>query len=270
MRRIISTSTRKYGSSSGKSGLIGRQPKIAASTARIYEQTKFPWRPIVRIILLSMLVSGVVWALNSPIFLTRNTVIQGLKSIPEESVRAVLPKQSNIWLYPIRLTIKKVRATSPLVADIAIYRQAPSTVRLVIAEKVQAIDWVSSGQHYIVGLDGTVILQTESVLALPHLFDMANVTPTVGKAVVTAGFVHFVQELSRQYPLVFATEFDRMEIGETTFDVTVIPKSGPRIILDTNRPAEAQLKAAKIMLDQYQANIKEYVDLRVAGKGYYK
>lgn len=270
MRRIISVSTRKYGSGGGKSGLIGRQPKIAGGTSRIREQTRFPWRPIIRIIILSILVFGVVWALNSPIFLVRNTVIQGLRSVPEDDVRAVLPKQSNLWLYPVNLTIKKVRAVSPLVADAAIYRQAPSTVRLVVAEKVQAIDWIANDKHYIVGVDGAVIFQGSSALSLPRLYDLTNMTPAIGKAVVTAGFVHFVQELSLQYPLVFATEFERLEIGATTFDVTVIPKSGPRIILDTNRPAEAQLKAAKILLDQYKDNIKEYVDLRVAGRGYYK
>ncbi len=269
-RLIVPRTSYHYESKPRSRESITKKPKISGTTDRVRERRSFPWTPILRILLIAVLVFLAVWAVRSPIFLVRTIAIQGQKAVPEQAIRDVLPSNQNLWLYPISKTVKRVKALSPLIADVSIYRTPPHTIRVVVAERVQAMDWESDGKHYIVGLDGTIILDSAPSSQLPHLIDTTKITPHIGQAVATAGFVHVVADLYDTYPKIVTGDIDHLEIADTIFDITLVPKSGPHILLESTRDVAIQLTAAKKVADQFQDQIKEYIDMRVPTKAYYK
>lgn len=270
-RLIVPRTNYAYDSKPSRTGArVTKKPKISGTTERVRERSRFPWTPVLRIGLIAIMVFLIIWAVNSPLFLVRNTVVQGAKSISETSIQAVLPSHQNLWLYPVTRTVKRIKSVSPLIADTAISRNPPNTIRVVIAERVQALDWESDGKHYVLGLDGTIILDTAPTSPLPHLIDTTKLTPHIGQAVATPGFVHVAQDVYAAYPKIFAGEIDHLEIGETIFDLTLVPKSGPHVLLESTRDISVQLIAAKKVADQFKDQIKEYIDMRVPAKAYYK
>ncbi len=271
-RRIIQTRTplieREHTTRTG--GLIRRQPKIAGRTVRIRERKMFPWRPILRIVFASLIVASVVWLLNSPLFTVRAIAVQGLSNVPEKLVLDQVPRRSNLWLFPTRQTSARIKKASPLIADVGVYRIIPDTIRVVVAERKPGIDWQVQDRHFLIGTDGTVIEEAALQIDLPRVVDTVGAVPNPGAAVVTPGFVHFIQALQNQFEKVVGLPLDHLEISETTFDVTALPKSGPKILFDSTRSSDVQLQAAKLVLDQFKDQIHEYVDMRVPGKAYYK
>jgi hypothetical protein len=64
-----------------------------------------------------------------------------------------------------------------------------------------------------------------------------------------------------------------MDVKETTFDLHVTTDKGYKLIMDTSRPVEEgtrDLKAVLALLASQKKAPTEYVDLRIAGKAYYK
>ncbi len=247
-----------------------RPPKIASTTNRIKARTPFPWRPVLRIIVAALVAAFLVWLLNSPLFMVRSVEVSGIKNVSKKLVVDQVPIQGNLWLFPSSKVESRIKQASPYVADVVIYRGIPNAVRVVVAERVLAVLWESNGQPYIIGLDGAVIAQAKPEESIPRVVDTSNAQYKVGDRVATPGFIHFVRTVKDTFQPIMSTELDHLEVGETTFEVTVIPGSGPKILLDSTRNPETQLKAGKAVMDQYKDVIKEYLDLRVPGRGYFK
>lgn len=271
MRRIV-RSTQRIGQSNSapKEPTVLRQPKIAAVTPHMVEQKLFPWRPILRILLAAAVTAGVVWLLNSPIFMVRTVTVEGTKNVDKDLIIKQINTHSNLWLFPVASTEKKIKKASPLIADVAIYRGVPDALKVVIAERVMAVHWQSDGHDYVLGLDGKVIDQMTPSSGMPKVVDETNIQPSSGNTVVTAGFIQFVINTQQIFSKIIGKDIDHFEVGNTTFDLTVVPKDGPKLILDTIRNPDVQLSAGKLVLDQDKDKIKQYLDLRVPGKAYYQ
>ncbi|MFA6081850.1 MAG: FtsQ-type POTRA domain-containing protein [Patescibacteria group bacterium] len=247
-----------------------RQRKISASTAPIKSKKQFPWRPIVRIIFFACVVSLAVWLANSPIFTVRNVTIDGLKTVDLKLVSKQIPSGANLWLFPTKKTEDAIRKSSPLIADVVVYRVIPDSIKVVVVERVMAAEWRSNNASFLVGLDGKVIVTASPPYEMPVVVDTTNIAYTNGESVATPGFIHFITTSYEKFNIIIGQPLDHFEVGATTFDVTAIPKSGPKIILDATRDPIIELKAAKLVLDQFPSQIKEYLDVRVVGKAYYK
>ncbi len=271
--RPISQSTPRLTPIKRKNGpdrIIGRQPKIAVSTQAFREKKQFPWRPIMRISLLSGLTFLIVWALNSPLFTIRHIQIDGLKNVSRDVVLQHVPPHTNLWTFRTKEVAEQIKKSSLLIADVGIYRGIPDTIRIAIAERTLVVDWESNGKHVSIGRDGRAIVEGVPNQPMIHIIDTTNLEVHVGDTVATPGFIHFVETADARLNDVFQMKLDHLEVGITTFDVTVVAEHGPRLVLDSTRNAEIQMKAAKLVTDQYGDKIKQYVDLRVPGKAYYQ
>ncbi len=250
--------------------VIIRQPKIAKSTDKIVEQKSFPWQVVFRIILTLSIVFFVAWLFNSSIFKVRQVIVAGNVNVPTSLILANAPVNDNLWLYPVSATERKIRSASPLIADVAIYRGVPDVIKIQIAEHSMIADWQTGGQDYILGIDGQLLLKEKPRKPILKLDDTKNLPVHAGEKVVTAGFVQFILSVEHNFQNIIGQPIDHIEIGDTTFAITVVPKSGPKILLDSTRDAVVQLKAGKLVLNQYGKNIKQYLDLRVPGRAYYQ
>lgn len=247
-----------------------RQPKLTGSTDKVTEKKSFHWRPIVRILIVLSIIGIFVWVLFSPVFTVYDIVITGNVNVSSDSIKQVVPTDINLWRYPIKKVINSIKKVSPMVADVAVYRGVPSTIKIEIAEKVVSAIWSAGDVAYIVGQDGKTIMQPDKDYSVPRVVDTSGMVINANESVANPSLVSFIQITNGNYEGIMGSKLDHFEVNATTFEISLISQSTPKIILNTQRDGVAQLEAAKYVLDGHRDSIKEYIDLRVTGKAYIK
>lgn len=182
------------------------------------------------------------------------------------------PGQGNLLTLDAGRLSRDLLKVDPSLSQAVITRRWPHGLSVAVAEKVASIGWQSAGQTYILDKDGVIIGPATSAGHLLVVQDDSNLPVAVGKRVATATFVTFCQDLSEQIPNT-GLQLTKLEIHDTTFDLYATTNKGYQLILDTQRPAgeEVQdLQATLKALAQQHKTPSSYIDLRVAGRAYYK
>jgi hypothetical protein len=108
------------------------------------------------------------------------------------------------------------------------------------------------------------------VANLPNVIDLQNQPVTEGKQLMSRQFVNFIQQTNSFFVNRFPIPIDHFEIGQSSFEVTLVTKDGWKALLDTTRQPESELQALQQVFEHFHADIHEYVDLRVSGRAYFK
>lgn len=182
------------------------------------------------------------------------------------------PGQGNLLTLDAARLTQSLLKLDPSLSQATITRRWPHGLSVAVAEKVASIGWQSAGQTFILDKDGVIIGPATSGGHLLVVQDDSNLPVGVGKRVAAATFVTFCQDLSEQIPNT-GLQLTKLEIHDTTFDLYATTNKGYQLILDTQRPAgeEVQdLQATLRALAQQHKTPSSYIDLRVAGRAYYK
>jgi cell division septal protein FtsQ len=219
--------------------------------------------------------AGIIWLLGQ-VFAVRTITVRapsGGERIERELEELV---SDNYW-YSNVLTVDpeglelKLQQADPLIKTAGITRKWPGELVVQVALKQPSLGWSSGNQAYLLDRDGTAIGVLPQGSALPVITDGSNLPVKIGDRVVSARFVAFVEAL---VPALAAEKLpvNGLSVAETTFDLMVQTK-GYRLIFDTNRPVEEgmhDLRAVLRTLATQKKSPGEYIDLRIAGKAYYK
>ena len=168
----------------------------------------------------------------------------------------------SIKLLAADATIKTVKTT----------RVWPSTLRVTVTQKQPTLGWTTGGDGYLLDADGTVIGSLSAASKLPVVDDDSNLPVKTGDVAVSPRFVNFVTGLADQIPNTGLTP-SKYEIKDTTFDLYVTTNHGYQLIFDTSRAVGDEvgdLKAVQANLKQTGKTPTQYIDLRIAGRAYYK
>jgi cell division septal protein FtsQ len=168
--------------------------------------------------------------------------------------------------------VAKLQQNDPLLRSVGVRRQLFHTIVVTAVLKQPSLGWNTGNQGYILDKDGTVIGAAPSPASLPVVFDGSNLPVQIGERAVSGTFVEFVDQvvpgLSGQGIGVI-----RLDIKDTTLDLSAQTNKGYRILFDTSRPARDELNdlnaVLKLLVTQKKSPA-EYIDLRIAGKAYYK
>ena len=245
----------------------GRSPKIYLPTPRPVKKVQFPWRGI-WITLAIIVVIGIGYLLLlSPYFLIKNVEVKGTLN-PTIIEQAQDAKWKNLWLYKsgdLKTNLQKF----PEISHISIRKWPPATLKINITEKTEGIIWQTQGKKYLLDSKGLVIKEvTES--SLPVVVDPRNIDMEPGKQVVGVSFVNFVKNLTLKFTPKTNLPLNQIAITEeTTFEI-IVQTQWFKVIFDTQGNLDEQLDN---MMRVYQAKkdeIKEYMDLRIPGRVYYK
>ncbi len=138
--------------------------------------------------------------------------------------------------------------------------------------KQPSLGWSTGNQIYVLDKDGTVIGVAAGSVSFPVVYDGSNLPVAVGQRVAS---VHFVDFVSSIVPALAASGITvtRLDIKDTTFDLAAQTNKGYRLLFDTSRGAAeevADLNAVQRLLVTQKRTPAEYIDLRIAGKAYYK
>lgn len=169
----------------------------------------------------------------------------------------------------------QLAASQSSVRELEIFKGLPDTLRIDIALRDPVAVWERDGTTYF--LDATGVLfdlnpdVADSVAAsLVRIRDTQLQPVTPGAQLVGESFVAFVIQLADSFPSKFPLKIERIELAETTFEVTVVTDAGWRAQLDTTRQLEPQLAALQKIFERFHDQITEYVDLRIPERAYFK
>lgn len=163
-------------------------------------------------------------------------------------------------------------AADPMLKSVTAHRQWPHTIKLEVTLKQPSMGWSSGNQAYLLDRDGTVIGALPAGSPLPVVIDGSNLPVALGKQVVGTRFVTFVTAIAASLPGQ-GIKTSQLSVTDTTLDLYVATNKGYKLIFDTSRPAAGELSdlaTVESTLSKQKRVPAEYIDLRIAGKAYFK
>ncbi len=168
--------------------------------------------------------------------------------------------------------VSKLQQADPLLRNVTVRRKWLHTIVVTAVLKQPSLGWSTGNVTYVLDRDGTVIGQGGATPGLPVVYDGSNLPVQLGQRAANEHFVGFVTQIM---PALAAQGIGvtRLDIKETTLDLTATTNKGYRLLFDTGRDAQEEvgdLAAVQRLLVSQKRTPAEYIDLRIAGKAYYK
>jgi len=248
--------------------LVTRQPKLFRSEK---DQVVTIWPKVIAISIAVFAALVIIFYLIflAPWFKIKNIEIIGS---PTDGIRSELDslKGHNIFLFSTSKIEKKIINENSNFSGVKIYRGIPDTIRVSFDDRQPKIVWQSQGKNYLV--DENAIAYKEVSLdgnKLPVVVDAGNLAVSLPSLIATNNFLDSIQSTNEELSKL-KIHIINYEVGETTFQFSAVIDNNVKIIFNTLRPISDQIEAFKKVYDQHKNDIKQYIDLRVEGRVYYK
>lgn len=244
-----------------------RQPKIFQI---VTSENKTDW-PKLNLIIVLVFLGAIVLAYAiffSNWFQIKNIEIIGSPSI---SIRSDLDqlKGKNLFSFNSAHLEDSFMKIDGNYLSIQIYRGIPDTIRVVFANREPKLIWQTGDKKYFVDENAILFKEADNSVTLLIVIDLSNLAVKIPEQIATSDFINFIQsastELAKQN-----IKIVNYEVDETTFQVSAVTDQNIRIIFNTLRPVSEQIDAFQKAYEPNKNDIKEYIDLRVEGKVYYK
>jgi cell division septal protein FtsQ len=251
---------------------LARPPRRKSANRRVVRMGTLQWRLVG--LLVAILAIG--WGIGQ-IFALRTVKVTAPGRVGEIQKEAKDITKGN-WWWGNLITfnngdfVSKLQQDDPLLRDVSVRRHWPGTIVITATLKQPSLGWNTGDQNYVLDRDGTVIAQGAAPAGMPTVVDGSNVPVQIGQRAVSAHFVEFVGQMvpGLAGQGIGAT---RLDIKDTTLDLAATTNKGYRILFDTGRGASeelADLTSVTKLLATQKRTPAEYIDLRIAGKAYYK
>jgi len=219
------------------------------------------------IILLVYFVFGSRW------FMLDNLVIQGNRLVEAGIIeKTVFP---NGWHKINALLFNEVKATQQIMSlaqikTVTFHKHIlEHKLEILVEEHETSLIWQTNGERFLVNRAGVVydIAPPDSPLMVVE--DLKNIPVNLKQQILTTGFIEFVNFIAANLSRKTTINARQMIVPETTFELEVVTNEGWKIIFDTTKSPDTQLSnLAKIL--KGGAKPKQYVDLRIIDRVYYK
>ena len=252
---------------------LRRAPIIIQTTPKEPAAIYMPKWLIKFIIIIGILI-GIFYVLFiSPYLQIKQVEIKGAIS-PEAKAYILSQKGKNIFFIKSDNLQLQVRNLDQEIRSINIYRGLPDMIRVEIKTRGPVLIWNSHNIGYLVDDFGVAFRQTEEGNTtwndLPIVVDRHNMPIKLGQKVVSLRLINFIQAFQKDFKSKIGINLKDWEIGETSIHAEAVTETGWRILTDTTRSPIYQLDDLAKIYAKHRAEIREYVDLRVSGYGYYK
>lgn len=230
-------------------------------------------RAIVRIFWVFLVLCFIYFLLLSPYFKIKNISVTNNRVIlAEEIINKIGPSviNKNIFLADRGIIKKTLEKEFPRIDFVSILRKFPGTIVIRIYEKPSTLVWHTGNSRYLLDAKGNLIDRVEGDLRMPEVNDLANVPVEIGQQIVTEDFIDFINQLANKFPKKTGFSIKSINVAETTFEVQVISDKGIYFLFDSTRNLDTQLNYLVQVLETAGGNVREYVDLRVESRVFYK
>lgn len=210
----------------------------------------------------------------SKTFAVTTVEIEGTKKVPEESVRKLadqaIGKRNNIWLFQINEVEKEIKANYKEIDSVTFRRGLPHTIKIVVLERKPKVLWQSGDKTYLVDDLGYTYEELTGNSDLPRIIDNKAVPVKLGEKFLSSEFITFAQNLSKNFKPETGMGIKSMSVDETTFEISLVDEKDEKIIFDTSRDLESQLRNLNLAYKKIGNGKVSYIDLRVESWVYYK
>lgn len=245
-----------------------KQPKIYTPPLE-RKKKKFPG--IILIIFLIIILTLAVWYLlfYLGIFKIKNIIIE---NSPNSAVSSYFDayKGKNILGVSTSKIEGEISREYPEITNLRIMRGLPDTLKIKFNEKGGKIIWQTLGKSYLVDGEGRIYKESLENIDLVAVKDNKDLAVTMGQVVASKNFMDFVIEISSGLKNINEFKIVNFEINETIFQVDVLTDQNLKIVFDTTRKAPDQLADLSKFLENHSGEAKEYIDLRIEGRVFFK
>lgn len=178
----------------------------------------------------------------------------------------------NAVAWPEGMARKRLLTRIPQISEVSFKKNLISnTLTISVHEHQTSIVWQTAGEKYLVNRYGVVYDTAGDNTPLILVEDLKNLPVSLNQKVVAPDFIEFVTSFVANLPRKTNISIERITIPETTFEVEMYTNQKWRIILDTTRPPDDQLNAlVRVLREMGDGTPREYVDLRIPNKVFYK
>lgn len=231
------------------------------------------WRPLLVFVGVIALLYVILF---SPLFKVRTITVRGNR----ELTVAELTKQSQTILAGSFLGTnsifvntdglgKQLKENNYQLENVRVERTLLGGVRITVKEQQATLQWRSGSSVFVLSGNGVAYAQLGKVdKALPVIEDSTNLPVKIGQKIVPSSFVEFARNADQQLATI-GLKSSNKSVAETTTELYVKTDKGYTIKFDTTRSLDEQLGDFRAVLAK-KITPKEYVDLRIAGRVFYK
>lgn len=243
-----------------------RQPKIFQLPK---DEKKSIWPKVLTLFFLMIIVvAGMIYFIFfSKFFIVKNIEMVGSQK-PEIKQVFEQYKGKNLFSFNIGDLERQLEQANNNIVSLKIYRGIPDTIRVKLEDRESKIIWQTGEKKYLVDANAIAYAEVGDTADLPLVIDESALEIKIPVQIAAANFIEFV--CSAQKEIQSAVQIKNFLVQETTFQVSGITDSGLKIMFSTLRPLSDQIDAFEKVYGQYKGEIKQYIDLRVEGKVYYK
>lgn len=248
--------------------MLSKHPKVYNPAPEI-EKKKFS-KIYFYLFLILILLGGLIYFLfYSSYFKIKNILIENSAS-PEISQFFQRLNNQNIFRFNAGKIQDELALNFPAVKGAKIIRGLPDTLKIQFQERLSRVIWETQSRSYLIDENGEIYQETIETIDLPIIKDNNNIAVSVGQKILSENFLNFISDLNLQFVPATGFKVNHFEINETTFQADAITDQNWKVIFDTTRKASDQLADLQKFLKDHKDEVKEYIDLRVEGKVYYK
>lgn len=246
-------------------------PKIYTKTSR---EVTVSFNPIY--VWIVLVVVGIIvliwWLFFSDFFKIKEIVIEGDIN---ESIKTEIDKfyGQNIFLFTVGAKDRELAEKQTSVERLNIIKGIPDMLKIEILTRNPRIKWKSQDKIYFIDNEGIIFNleeEKEKYEDLPTVKDNRDLEVLLGTKVVTSDFVEFVEAIVGQINEKIDKEIEKVKINDTTLHLEVQFKDSYRVFFDTLGDMSRQIYLLEKIIEKHDSEIKDYIDLRVEKKGYYK
>lgn len=253
------------------------QQKTVVRRARVRWRTfRFRGGGWVRWLVLPGLAGALYLVFGSGFFWLDTLKITGSHLATQEEIRSLMfPKGFqgiNAVSWPEGIVAKRLLSKIPQINEIHFRKNIiTDTLTVQVREHQTSIVWQTAGEKFLVNRYGVVYDQAGENTPLIIVEDLKNLPVSLNQKIVTPDFIEFVTSFVANLPRKTNIAITRITIPETTFEVEMYTNQKWRIILDTTRPPDDQLNAlVRVLQEKQDTQPREYIDLRIPNKVFYK
>ncbi|MGA2666506.1 MAG: FtsQ-type POTRA domain-containing protein [Patescibacteria group bacterium] len=220
-------------------------------------------------ILILILLGGIYYFIfQSPYFQIKNIIVD--QNMPPQVTQYLAQyKGQNIFTFQPNAIRDNLLAKYPELVSINVARGIPDAIKVTFSQRSPVLVWQTGAQFYLVDALGTAYIEVSDPGGLIVVKDNKSLLVKSEQQVVTDNFIKFVSSVKSKLDA-NGLPVDHFEINETTFQVDAALKSGILIKFDITRSVDDQMSELTAFLKDHANEATQYIDLRVAGKVFYK
>lgn len=227
----------------------------------------------IKFLIIFLLFGSLVYFLFlSSFFNLKNIIIEGE---PDENLKTEIYKlkDKNILFIDQSELENKITKEYPINKSIIVYKGLPDSLKISIEKRSRFLIWQTGGKYFSLDDEGIAYEEMDSLPAdnqVAVVDDRKNVPTILGQRIVVPEFIIFVKKALDIIPAKAGVKIQNIGVEESTYHLFLKTSDGWQIIMDISKPIEEQNDDLNLILSKYKDQIREYIDLRVSGRVYYK